>query len=110
MAVNHCPLCERYWDVPDGTRPTLCSDCTLADVGVRDGELALMTEFHLSVKALQSKLEKYGPPHVSPKEWLTPRARLRPLSRPRTEAEGGGHYADEEDSNRKLRGLWNLDS
>lgn len=83
MRVNVCPGCRRFWDVPDGEPVRYCRPCTLGDLGLTEYDLALMVEFHLSYKALQARLEKYGGPDISPKEWLTPRTRLRPLNRPR---------------------------
>lgn len=65
--------CEGYAD----GRPVLCRHCTLAELGVSEYTLGLMIEFGLSRKVVETRLEKYGPPYVSPKEWLTPKSRLR---------------------------------
>lgn len=59
--------------------PTVCERCSARELGTTPYVLALATGFHLSVKATEARLERYGPPNVSPKEWLTPRARLRAL-------------------------------
>lgn len=57
-------------------RAALCTRCTCAELGVPPLTLALAVEFHLSIKATETRLEKYGPPHINPKAWITPRSRL----------------------------------
>ena len=61
---------------PDG-RPVVCERCICRELGTTPYALALAVEFHLSIKVCEARLERFGPPSVSPKEWLTPRSRLR---------------------------------
>lgn len=57
-------------------RATLCGPCTYAELGTTAYIAALRTEFGLSQKVVEARLEKYGPPYVAPKEWITPKSRL----------------------------------
>jgi len=67
-----CHVCGAMIDsYPDGG-VRLCLVCTLAELGTDAYTLALRVEFGLSPKAVQTRLEKYGPPYVAPKEWITP--------------------------------------
>lgn len=58
-------------------RACLCLPCTLAELGTNLYKLALQVEFQKSAKVIEARLEKYGPPNVSPKEWITPKSRQR---------------------------------
>jgi hypothetical protein len=57
--------------------PGLCPRCTRHELGTNEAALSLSVEFHISLHAAEVRLEKYGPPHINPKAWLTPRNRLR---------------------------------
>lgn len=58
-------------------RPYSCRYCCYAELETTEYIAALRAEFHLSNKVVQARLEKYGPPNIAPKEWLTPKSRLR---------------------------------
>ena len=67
-----CHVCgARITAYPDGGA-RLCLPCTMAELGTTSYILALRVEFGLSQRAVETRLEKYGPPYVSPKEWITP--------------------------------------
>ncbi len=88
-----CPRCRRWCLRSPYVLTVACWVC--ADTGEPFNlfDLMLMREFRLSWNAYQARLEKYGPPWVSPREWLTPRTRLATLSRPREDGEGVVHHA-----------------
>lgn len=64
-----CPRC-RHWLIRQ--RHLLTADCALCeDIGEPFTylDLLLMVEYGLSWKAYQVRLERFGPPWHSPKEW-----------------------------------------
>ena len=72
-----CPTCGVATERSVTGHESLCLPCTVAELGESMYDLAIRREFGLSVKVYQARLEKFGPPYVSPREWTTPRARLR---------------------------------
>lgn len=72
-----CYRCGRPVTVALGAAGAVCARCAGAELGTTAYALGLASEFHLSVKTVERRLERFGPPSVSPKEWLTPRSRLR---------------------------------
>lgn len=79
MVAAKCPRCRRPVLVAPRNIMRPCQLCTDTGLGYRFGDLLLMVEFRLTPKAYWARIERFGPPWVSPKEWLTPRARLRKL-------------------------------
>jgi hypothetical protein len=72
-----CTNCGRRPTGWPASKPAICAACSAAELGTTAYALALAVEFHLSIKVCEARLERFGPPSVSPKEWLTPRSRLR---------------------------------
>lgn len=72
-----CSVCGAARAANEHDHPGLCRRCTLHELGTTEAALSLSVEFHISLHAAEVRLEKYGPPHINPKAWLTPRSRLR---------------------------------
>lgn len=72
-----CMQCGRSTAGYADGRACLCLPCTMAELGTTVYALALQVEFAKSAKVIQARLERYGPPYVSPKEWITPQSRQR---------------------------------
>lgn len=72
-----CMNCGRRPTGWPASQPAICGPCSAAELGTTAYALALAVEFHLSIKACEARLERFGPPHVNPREWQTPRSRWR---------------------------------
>lgn len=81
LVTIRCVRCRRPYMTTVARVTVPCPFCYVVEPGLTFGDLLLMIEFGLSRKAYFARLEKYGPPWVSPKEWITPRRKwpkLRP--------------------------------
>lgn len=72
-----CIECSRVTAGYVDGRECLCRPCTLRDLGLSEIVLSLSVEFRKSANVITARLEKYGPPMVSPKEWVTPKQRRK---------------------------------
>lgn len=76
-----CPACGVRTRPSAAGHRTYCRHCSYVALGVHPYTLALAVEFHISVRAVEARLEKYGPPYVNPKAWITPAERVRKRAR-----------------------------
>lgn len=72
-----CAVCGGPRSPRRGGGPALCAPCSWAELGTTAYKLALAVEFHLSLKVIEDRLYRYGPPFVNPRAWITARTRLR---------------------------------
>lgn len=74
---HSCPTCGRETQPSRAGHRSTCRRCTLRELGTTQLALSLAVEFGKSLKVIDERLEKFGPPHINPKAWVTPRSKLK---------------------------------
>lgn len=87
-----CPRCRRWCVRSRYLLGEPCYLCAPTGEPFTMADLLLMVEYGLSWKAYQAKLEKYGPPWHSPREWVHSRERQTKWQR----VHGTGRPRDEQ--------------